>query len=185
MHQSPAGGSPSPSLNTKGSRSERSEESEDPPKADRSSTRVRIAQRDGDAGETARAPGTTKRPAIRRSPGASWSRRESNPHGFSLLESQICILPQGLQAAPSAEVWGRVWVGDRHFPIRATCVASLPPGLAVSDQSRALPCLNLAVYAWRAVGEPPAGKPRSQRETADHVHLTWCIRRPQSRAECR
>jgi len=43
--------------NKKGSRSERSEESEDPPKADRSSIRVRIAQRDGDAGETDRARG--------------------------------------------------------------------------------------------------------------------------------
>jgi hypothetical protein len=46
-------------------------------KADRSSTRVRIAQRDGDAGETVRAPGTIKRPALFREPGASWSRRES------------------------------------------------------------------------------------------------------------
>jgi antitoxin HigA-1 len=41
----------------KGSRSERSEESEDPPQADRSSARVRIAKRDGDAGKTARARG--------------------------------------------------------------------------------------------------------------------------------
>jgi hypothetical protein len=63
-HQSPARGFPSPSLNTKGSRSERSEESEDPPQADRSSTRVRIAQRDGDAGETGRAPGIRRRPAL-------------------------------------------------------------------------------------------------------------------------
>jgi hypothetical protein len=41
-----------PCTNTKGSRSERSEETEDPPQADRNSTRVRIAKRDGDAGET-------------------------------------------------------------------------------------------------------------------------------------
>jgi hypothetical protein len=47
-----------PVPNPKRSRSERSEESEDPPQADRSSIRVRIAQRDGDAGETIRAPGS-------------------------------------------------------------------------------------------------------------------------------
>jgi hypothetical protein len=55
-----AAGRPFPSwpcTNTGGSRSERSEESEDPPQADRSSARVRIAKRDGDAGETARARG--------------------------------------------------------------------------------------------------------------------------------
>jgi hypothetical protein len=74
MHQSPARGFPSPVLNTKGSRPEGSDGSEDPPQADRSSTRVRIAKRGGDAGETGRAlecdtspdpktPGRAKEPA--------------------------------------------------------------------------------------------------------------------------
>jgi hypothetical protein len=68
-----------PVANTEGSRSERSEESEDPPQADRSSTRVRIAQRDGDAGETGRAP-DGKVPGNPKITGRfPWSRRESNP----------------------------------------------------------------------------------------------------------
>jgi hypothetical protein len=74
MHQSPARGFPTPVLNTQGSRPEGRDGSEDPPQADRSPTRVRIAKRGGDAGETGRAlecdtslnpktPGRSKEPA--------------------------------------------------------------------------------------------------------------------------
>jgi hypothetical protein len=94
MHQSPARGFPSPSLNTKGSRSERSEEREGPPQADRSSTPVRIAKRDGDAGETVeradgKAPGNPKNTGRQQ-----WSRRESNRHEPGQSDSVIVVLPQ-------------------------------------------------------------------------------------------
>jgi hypothetical protein len=77
-----------PRANTKRSRSERSEESEDPPQADRSSTRVRIAQRDGDAGETIRARG--------------WqSARQSEDH------RALSVEPAGVDPERARPVWSK------------------------------------------------------------------------------
>jgi hypothetical protein len=74
----PKPGGPEP----KGSRSERSEESEDLPQSDRNSSRVRIAKRDGDAGETLRARGWQCVPClylrIRALQGAGGSRSGAN-----------------------------------------------------------------------------------------------------------
>jgi hypothetical protein len=63
-------------VDTKGNRSERSEESEHLPQADRNSTRVRIAKRDGEAGETDRARQMRHSPASLSEAGLwKWSRR--------------------------------------------------------------------------------------------------------------
>jgi hypothetical protein len=100
----------SPCTDTEGSRSERSEESEDPPQADRRSTRVRIAKRYGDAGETARARGWTTflEPKI---PSAPRSRRESirselpNPRSEATstpLERRTTIRARKMHQSPAS-----------------------------------------------------------------------------------
>jgi hypothetical protein len=74
-----------PCTNTKGSRSERSEESEDPPQADRSSTRARIAKRDGNAGETVS------------------SARDAPEPGASFESRALAVEPAGVELASARQ----------------------------------------------------------------------------------